>query len=229
MIADWLHTKADFFTIQEAHITNNRAAYLRNQLSNCDVEIFWTAPTDTRETKSKAGVLLIVRKSFLGRIEFQGELRNVRTNCSHNGGLANSAQGHAIGLRLQSRLKGDLDIWAIYAPSDNAQHRRRLWTTIASNMKKSALNVMAGDFSFVECNGGRFNGATHEFTGHGDSVEAMEFTRLIFKPVDKVEIEQRMHTHIWGKPDNGGSLHLTHRQSVLQYTSGLVSRAGNLL
>ena len=74
MIADWLHYKADFFTIQEAHITNNRAAYLRNQLPNCDVEIFWTAPTDTREANSKAGVFLIVRKSFLGQFEFYGEL-----------------------------------------------------------------------------------------------------------------------------------------------------------
>ena len=157
-IADWLHSKADFVTIQEAHSTNNRAAYLRNQLYNCDVEFFWTAPTDSREAKSKAGVLLIVRKSFLGQFEFQEELRNVRTNCSHSAGLANSAQGHAIGLRLQNRLTGDLDIWAIYAPPDNAQRRRRLWITIASNVNKSALNAMAGDFNFVECNGDRFNG-----------------------------------------------------------------------
>jgi hypothetical protein len=27
MIADWLHSKADFVTVQEAHVTNNRAAF----------------------------------------------------------------------------------------------------------------------------------------------------------------------------------------------------------
>ena len=73
------------------------------------------------------------------------------------------------------------------------------------------------------------DGATHEFTGHGDRVDAMEFIRLIFKPVDMVEIEQCMHTRIWSKPDNGGSLHFTHRQRVLRHTSGLVSRAEILL
>ena len=153
MIADWLHSKADFVTIQEAHVANNRAAYLRNQLRNCDVELFWTAPTDNTDAKSKAGVLLIVRKSFLGQFEYLEEVRNARnarTNSSHSGGL-DSAQGHAIGLRLQSRLKGDLDIWAIYAPSDNAPNRRKLWNTLASNMKKSALNVLVGDFNSVEC------------------------------------------------------------------------------
>ena len=31
----------------------------------------------------------------------------------------------------------------------------------------------------------------------------MEFTRLISKPVGMVEIEQCMHTHIWGKPNKG--------------------------
>ena len=63
MIADWLHSKADFVTIQGAHVTNNRAAYLRKQLRSCDVELFWTASTDTTDAKYKAGVLLIVRKS----------------------------------------------------------------------------------------------------------------------------------------------------------------------
>ncbi len=71
--------------------------------------------------------LLIHRKSFLGQFEYQEEVRNARTNRSHSSGL-DSAQGHAIGLRLQSRLTGDLDIWAIYAPSDNAQNRRKCGT-----------------------------------------------------------------------------------------------------
>ena len=80
MIADWLHAKADFITIKEARVTINRAAYLRNQLANCDFEIFWTAPKQVKDAKSKAGVLLIVRKSFLGQFEYQKELRNVRTS-----------------------------------------------------------------------------------------------------------------------------------------------------
>jgi hypothetical protein len=111
--------------------------------------------------------------------------------------------GHAIGLRLQSRLKGDLDIWAIYAPSDNAHNRRKLWNTLASNMRKSALNVLVGDFNFVECNGDRFNGATHELKGQGDRPEAMELSRLVSAPARLVEIEQGMHTYIWGKIDKG--------------------------
>ena len=73
--------------------------------------------------------------------------------------------------------------------------------------------------------GDRFNGATHEFTGQGDRPEAMEFSRLVSAPAGLVETEQGMHTRIWGKIDNGGPLHVANRQGVLQYTSGLVSRA----
>ena len=67
---------------------------------------------------------------------------------------------------------------------------------------------MAGDFNSVECNGDRF-GDTHEFTGHGDRAEAIDVTRLIATPNDMVEIEQCMHTRIWGTPDKG--LHSTAR------------------
>ncbi len=80
---------------------------------------------------------------------------------------------------------------------------QEMWNTLSSNMKESALNVLAGDFNFVECNGDRFNGATHEFTGRGDRADAMEFTRLISTPFGLVETEQCMHTRIWGKPDKG--------------------------
>ena len=76
-------------------------------------------------------------------------------------------------------------------------------------MKKSALNVVVGDFNFVECNGDRFNGATHEFTGQGDMPEAMEFSRLVSTPAGLVEIEQGMHTRIWGKIVKG--VHSTSR------------------
>ena len=71
------------------------------------------------------------------------------------------------------------------------------------NMKKNTLNAMAGDFKFVECNGDRYRGETHELTGHGDRGEAIEFTRLIATPNDMVKIEQYMHTRIWGRPDSG--------------------------
>ena len=96
-------------------------------------------------------------------------------------------------------------------------------------MKKSALNVLVGDFNFVECNGDLFNGATHEFTGQGDRPEAMEFSRLVSTPAGLVEIEQGMHTRIWGKSDKGGPPHVANRTSVLQYTGGLVSRASIFL
>ena len=43
-----------------------------------------------------------------------------------------------------------------------------------------------------------FNGATHEFTSHGDRAEAMEFTRLSSKPVDMVEIEVHAYPHFKG-------------------------------
>ena len=40
MIADWLHSKADFVTVQEAHVTNNVAAHLRGQLLGRDAAVF---------------------------------------------------------------------------------------------------------------------------------------------------------------------------------------------
>ena len=193
MIADWLHHKADYVMIQEAHVNNNRAAFLRSQLANSDVEIFWTG--DKVKPKSTGGVILIVRRSFLGQFEYQEELRNVNTKPGFKGGLE-SAMGHAIGLRLQSKLKGDLDIWAIYAPSDNSQHRRRLWNTVAGHMNKNSLNVMAGDFNFVESNGDRYYGVTQEFTGQADAAEARQFRQLIADPRGLVEIEQGMHTKV---------------------------------
>jgi hypothetical protein len=206
MIADWLHSKADFVTVQEAHVTNNRAAFLRQQLAGCDVEVFWSG--DRNKPCSVGGILLIVRKSFLGRFEFQQELRNVTPGHSVTGG-SDSVMGHAIGLRLQSRILGDLDIWAIYAPADTEVKRRKLWTTLLSNMKKDTLNVMAGDFNFVEHHGDRVRGDTHQFTGRGDSSEAKEFKRLITDRFDMVEIEQCMHTRVWGQPHKG--LHSTSR------------------
>jgi hypothetical protein len=98
--------------------------------------------------------------------------------------------GHAIGLRLQSRIHGGLDIWAIYAPADTEVKRRKLWTTLLSIMKKDTLNVMAGDFNFVEHHGDRFRGDTHQFTGRGGSSEAKELKRLITDRFDMVELSR---------------------------------------
>jgi hypothetical protein len=60
---------------------------------------------------------------------------------------------------------GYLDIWAIYAPADCYVKRKWLWNTLQCNMKKDTLNVMVGDFNFVEHHGDRFKGDTHQFTG----------------------------------------------------------------
>jgi hypothetical protein len=89
-------------------------------------------------------------------------------------------------------------------------------------MHSSALNVMAGDFNFVESNGDRFRGNTHEFTGRHDRPEAKEFKRLITDKFDLAEIEQCMHTRVWGKPNKG--LHSTSRLDRV-YSSAAVGWA----
>ena len=67
MNADRLHSKADFVTVQEARWTNYRAAHLRSQLHGCGAEVFWTRDKD--KPMSAGGILLIVRKCFLGQFE----------------------------------------------------------------------------------------------------------------------------------------------------------------
>ena len=192
--------RRDFIVLSEAHVTKGA------KLAYTDLpgtSSFWSCGTAAR-----AGVGVIVQKSFLAKFELRPPE------------WLEPAPGRLATLRL-SGVSGNLDIIACYLPTGVARalhpdddracprtpsephvlpaalrsQREALCRRIPTLLRPTqALTILAGDFNFVMTDADRWSKATGEYTGGSDSAEAAHWRRIV--PLSSAyELHQPEPTH----------------------------------